>query len=159
VPHKEDFSLAELVQDIVLEFQKTAEGKGVFLRARFPYDLPEVHADIALIERALQNLIDNALRHSASQGEVVVTLEPVSRGVEVRVIDTGPGIPAEELPRLFDRFYRIPTTEPEQSPGAGLGLAITRRIIDLHDSTIAVQSKPREGTTFSFVLAASVLGE
>ena len=153
VPQKELFSLAELVQDIVLEYQATAEGKGLFLRARFPYDLPPVHADIALIERALQNLIDNALRYTGPEGEVVVGLTAVDGGVEISVSDAGPGIPAPEIPRLFDRFYRLPQAEPEGARGAGLGLAITRRIVVLHDSTIKVRSRLEEGTTFSFVLA------
>lgn len=154
VPHKEAFSLAELVQDAVCEFQPRADRKGVALRARFPYDLPPVNADIGLIARALDNLIDNALRHTPPRSEVVVHLEHVEGGVELRVSDAGPGIPPEEVPRLFDRFYRIPQAGRDEE-GSGLGLAITRRIIDLHDGAISVQSQPEQGTTFSFVLSAS----
>lgn len=159
VPRPESFSLAELVQDIVVEYQAAAEKRGVLLRARFPYDLPAVQADIALIERALQNLIDNALRYTVPPGEVAVHLEPVEGGVRVLVRDDGPGIPAEALPRVFDRFFRAPRAGQEEGgeskSGAGLGLAITRRIIDLHESSIAVESDPDSGTTFSFVLGTT----
>ncbi|MEM7306362.1 MAG: HAMP domain-containing sensor histidine kinase [Planctomycetota bacterium] len=154
VPQKEVFSLAELVQDIVFEFQVAAERKGITLRAVFPYDLPPVAADIGLIQRALDNLLDNALKYTTPGGEVVVRLAHVGEDVEVRVTDAGPGIPAEELPRLFDRFYRVETASREPGAGAGLGLAITRRIVELHEGRISVESTAGEGTTFRFALRA-----
>ena len=149
LPEREPFELGELVQDTVSEFQLRAERLGIALHARFPYDLDPVEADIGLIQRALDNLLENALRHSPRGGEVAVVLEPTRAGVLVEVRDTGQGVPADELPHLFDRYYRARGTVGN---GGGLGLAITRRIIDLHEGTIDVESEPGEGTTFTFEL-------
>ena len=154
VATKETFELSELLQDAVCDFRPAAEAKGVSLNVRFPYDLPPVQADIGLIARALDNLIDNAIRHTPESGSVDVELSATDNGVQVCVHDAGPGIPSDELPRLFDRFYRGTQTVTSPPSGAGLGLAIARRIVDLHDSAIEVESSPEQGTTFSFVLSA-----
>jgi len=155
VPRRERFSLAELVQDIVCELQPAAQARGVFLRARFPTDLPAVAADIGLVERALDNLIDNALRHTPSGGEVAVTLRCQPASVEVSVHDTGSGIPLDEQPRLFERFVRVEREGCDPGRGAGLGLAITRRIVELHGGSLTVDSRPDAGATFAFSLMSA----
>lgn len=154
-PQREVFSLAELVQDIVAKFDQPAADKDLSLRAEIDYDVPPIAADIGLLERALDNLIDNAIRYTEPGGAVTVSIQQVAGGVGVSVSDTGPGIPDEAMPQLFDRFYRVEREVRTDARGTGLGLAITKRIVDLHDASIEVQSDPRQGTTFSFVLAAS----
>ncbi len=152
-PNIESFCMAELTQDIVLKFQPAAEKIPITLRAELPRDLPHVRADIALIDRALSNLIDNALRFTPRGGTVTIELKAKNDRVFVAVSDTGEGIPAEELPRIFERYYRSERINPRRT-GAGLGLAIAQKIIELHNSHIQVKSVLRRGTTFSFALSS-----
>jgi signal transduction histidine kinase len=150
--HREAFAPGELVQDVVLKYQLPAQREGVNIEACIPSDLPFVNADIGLIERVLENLLDNAIRHTPHGGRVAVSLTVDADEVDVQVADTGCGIPAEELPYVFDRFYQVKKSEREASGGVGLGLAIAKRILDLHASTIAVASSPQTGTRFDFAL-------
>jgi two-component system OmpR family sensor kinase len=148
----ESFSLAELVQDVVQKFQLAANSKGIALTASFREDLPFVYADIALIERVLENLIENALRYTPEGGSVRLTLLPGHGTIAVQVSDTGPGIPAESLPQIFDRYYRVEKGLQARGGSAGLGLAIAKRILDLHGRSISVTSELDVGTTFTFEL-------
>jgi signal transduction histidine kinase len=152
--HREPFAPGELVQDVVLKYRLPAEREGVRIEAHIPPDLPFVNADIGLIERVLENLLDNAIRHTPQGGRVAVTLTAAEDQVAVQVADTGCGIAAEELPHVFDRFYQVNKSERDASGGVGLGLAISKRILDLHASTIAVNSSPQAGTQFDFSLPA-----
>lgn len=152
-PEREPFSIAELAQDTTLKFQPRAEEASVKLNVDVPRDLPLVYGDIGMIDRAMSNLIENALRYTQPGGEVTIRVSPEQDGIGVSVSDTGDGIPAEDLPYIFDRFYRVEKSRTRAEGGTGLGLAIAKRIIELHDSTISVQSAIRRGTTFSFSLA------
>lgn len=145
----EPFSMPELVQDIVQKFQLRADQAGVRLTADFRPDLPLVEGDIALMERVLENLIENAIRFTPSGGSVTVSLVPEEGKLTVRVSDTGRGIAEESLPHIFDRFYR---GEESGGGGAGLGLAIARRILELHGANLRAQSQVNAGTTFSFAV-------
>ena len=146
----EQFSLAELVQDVCQKFLLTVANKGIVLKSSFPDDLPFVEADIGLIERALENIIHNATRYTASGGSIAISLSHEASSVTVRISDTGCGIAAGHLLHIFDRFYRA--NRQNQSGGAGLGLAITKRIIELHGSTIRAESTPNVGTIIIFEL-------
>jgi signal transduction histidine kinase len=115
-------------------------------------DLPFVNADIALIERVLENLIENAIRHTPEDGSISIVLTPDQEDITVQVSDTGSGIPEEDLPRIFDRFYQMDKSRKQKQAHSGLGLAITRRIIELHKRSIQVQSVLNSGTTFTFNL-------
>jgi signal transduction histidine kinase len=148
----ESFSMAELAQDIVEKFRLPATKSGVTLSTALTEELPFVEGDIGLIERALDNLIENAIRHTAEGGEVTVSVEPLPDSARVMVRDTGSGIPAEDRPFIFDRFYRGKNGGAGEGGGSGLGLAITKRILELHGSSIAVESSLGHGTSFSFVL-------
>jgi signal transduction histidine kinase len=152
---EEPFSVAELVQDNVQKLRLSAEEQGVSLDARIDPDLPLVKADIALIERVLENLLENALKFTPTGGSVRVELVEAPSEVFVRVADTGVGIPKEEIPQVFDRAYRGQMDAAEKPSGAGLGLAIVRRILDLHGRELDVESKPGRGSVFSFSLALS----
>ena len=150
--HREAFAPGELVQDVVLKYQLPAREAGIHIEADIPPELPFVDADIALIERVLDNLLDNAMRHTPAGGNVKVTLSPDADQVKVQVTDTGHGIPTEELSRLFDRFYQVKKSQQEADTGAGLGLAIVKRILELHAVSITVSSTLRAGTRFDFSL-------
>ncbi len=151
-PHRELFSLEELVQDVIQKFRFRVDKKQLTLQANFGANLPYVSADIGLVERVLENLIENAIRHTKEGGTVTVTLSLAQEKIMTQVTDTGCGIPTEDLPFIFDRYYRAEKSRQEQSVGAGLGLAIVKRILELHDSAIEAQSTRQVGTTFRFEL-------
>jgi len=152
-PQFEPCMLAELAQDVVLKFKPQAERQKIDLHLALSDDSPRVLADLGLLERALSNLIDNALRYTPEAGRVEVALRSDGNGkAQVSVADTGCGIPAEDLPNIFERFYRVDKSRGRAAGGAGLGLAIAKRIIELHGSRIAVQSAVNAGTTISFDL-------
>ncbi len=151
-PKPEAFSMAELTQDVVMKFKPEAESLKVDLQASLPKDLLMVEADIGMIERALSNFIDNALQYTPEKGTVKVDLSKQNKKVRVVVSDTGVGIPEEQIPLVFERFFRVEKSRSRSSGGTGLGLAIDKRILELHESTISVESVEQEGTTFSFDL-------
>jgi signal transduction histidine kinase len=146
----EPFLISELAQDVAQKFDLEARKKQIRIVTAFPPGTPPVCADVGLIERVLENLVENALKHTEAGGEVRIRLATREEQVEVEVSDTGSGIAAEHLPHIFDRFYRVEKSRHDQS--AGLGLAIVKRILELHGSTITVASTPGSGTTFSFCL-------
>jgi signal transduction histidine kinase len=155
-PNFEKFSIAELVQDVVMQFKPQAESRDIKLSAELDGPLPMVYADIALVERAISNLIDNAIRHTPEGGQVRIVPANDRQHVSVAVIDTGKGIPEDELSRVFERFYRVEKSRtPDEKGGAGLGLAIAKRIFELHGSNLSVQSALNKGTTFRFSLPTS----
>jgi signal transduction histidine kinase len=148
----EPFSLSELVHDIIHKFQLAAEQRNIRIQANFAQNLPFAYGDIGLIQRALDNLIENALRYTPSGGRITLSLQGQSDNIMVKVADTGQGIPKEEIEHIFDRFYRLEKNRTASGQNAGLGLAIVKRIIDLHGSDIHADSQPNQGTTFSFSL-------
>jgi signal transduction histidine kinase len=156
-PRLESFSLGELVQDIAQKFRLSAEKKNVRIETDLKTDLPFVRADIGMIERVFENLLDNALRHTPPGGAVRIVLAAENDRVTVRVSDTGPGIPEEDLPYIFDRFYRVEKHRSDGTGGAGLGLAIAKRILELHGSRIEVSSAPGSGTAFGFHLPIAII--
>ena len=145
-----EMCIRDSVQDVCQKFLLTVANKGIVLKSSFPDDLPFVEADIGLIERALENIIHNATRYTASGGSIAISLSHEASSVTVRISDTGCGIAAGHLLHIFDRFYRA--NRQNQSGGAGLGLAITKRIIELHGSTIRAESTPNVGTIIIFEL-------
>lgn len=148
----EPFQLAELVHDIAMKFELTARRAGIALRVEHPTSVPLVTADIALIERVVDNLIENAVRYATQGGEVTVRLKPESQTVRVEVHDTGAGIPDSEREHVFDRFYRGDKSRSSVSGHTGLGLAIVRSILELHGRAIDFVSGSEGGTTFFFDL-------
>ena len=153
-PYFEPFSVADLLQDVVMKFMPVAEKNNIILSADVPEHLPQVYGDIGLIERALSNLIENALRYTPEKGNVKVKISQSNDKLRVIVTDTGPGIQEEELPYIFERFYRVDKSRDQATGGSGLGLAIAKKILEIHESSIKVESKVNVGTTFSFDLTA-----
>lgn len=148
-PKLEPFALQELVQDVIQKFELKARQYGVQLVQHLEKEPPFVFGDVGLIERVLDNLLDNALRHTPREGTVTVVLTPHDDTVSLEVVDTGCGIAPKDMPHIFERFYVSP--EPGRK-GTGLGLAIARNIVELHGGVIRATSKLDKGTAFSFDL-------
>jgi two-component system OmpR family sensor kinase len=150
VPTLEPFPLGELLQDVALRFRLRAQQAGVTLLADVPPDAPLALGDLALVERVLENLLDNALRHTAEGGRISLALHIAAGHLRVSVSDTGTGVAPEDLPRVFDRYFR--GGERGERHRGGLGLAIVRRIVELHGESISLHSTPGIGTSVEFGL-------
>ena len=151
-PKKEPFFIADLAQDLFIKYQILAKEKNLNLQLKVPEDVPMVFADVGLVERVIQNLMDNAIKFTPNQGTITLHLVPTQSDVLIKVEDTGKGISEEEQSVIFERYQKAGSTK--QNAGAGLGLAIAKKILELHDATIRVQSKLNHGTTFMFQLPA-----
>jgi len=149
-PQWERFPVMELVQDIIHEHESSATERGITLRAVASRQTIEVHADIAMIHRVLENLIGNALRFTRANGEITITVSDENERVRVDVSDNGEGIASRDIPHIFDRYYQRESNTTQ--PSRGLGLAIVKRIVELHRSRIEVQSERDAGTQFRFWL-------
>lgn len=149
-PKSEPFSLAELVQDIQQKNTLIAEEKKIDISVNFPYDLPLVYADIGMMEKVIQNLLDNAIKFTSENGNVLIKLSPEKDEVRIEIQDTGQGISEEELPHIFDRYQRNVRSTQKGNDGLGLGLAIVKRIMEVHNMEIDVKSVQSKGTVFSF---------
>ena len=153
----ETFSIAELMQDVVLKYRPQAEQAGVHLESIVPSKSIVVKADIGLIERAVSNLIENAIKYTPDKGVVKVGLTEGSGRAYISISDTGSGISEQDLPRVFERYYRGGKNQTRKPGGSGLGLAISKKIIELHDSDLRVESQVNVGTRFYFALSREVL--
>jgi len=145
----ERFPIAELISDIANKYRIISQKKGISVNTFLPTDNPIVEADILLIDRVLQNLIDNAIKF-CKEGDYIniVIRSEANRKVEISIADSGEGIKPDELPYIFERYYK----GKQYSESTGLGLAIVKKIIDLHQSDIRVFSQPGKGTSFLFHL-------
>jgi two-component system OmpR family sensor kinase len=153
--HFEPFSMSELIQDVSQKFQLEAQAKHLELSTHIPSQPAFVSADIGLIQRVLENLIENAIKYTPPGGHIGISLVHGNNRVATSISDSGHGIPEADLPHIFDRFYRVEKHRDED--GTGLGLAIAKRIMQLHNSSIDVASRPDTGTTFSFQLPSAEL--
>ena len=151
----EPISIAELAQDVLQKFQLKAKEKSVTLDVSPKDPSLEVIANIAKLERVLTNLVDNSIRHCDAEDTVLIQFKHSVAGVEVSVKDTGIGIPADELAHIFDPHYRARNSIAQQRSKSGLGLAIAKRIIELHGAHIQVESELNVGTSFKFTLQNS----
>ena len=150
--NRESFSVAELVHDVLQKFSIEAIARKVQLNVEPKNTSILVHGDIEKLERVFSNLIENALRHTGEGGAITVRLSKAGRFVAIDVSDTGIGIPEEDLPHIFDAHFKAGNSVRGNSAHGGIGLAITKKIIDLHNSQISVKSQVNQGTTFSFML-------
>lgn len=150
----EPLSLGELVHDVVNKQKLQATEKGIAIHTILAKDLPIVEVDVQKIDRVLQNLVDNAIKFCQKGDTIKIELDASDPGsVEVRIIDSGAGISEKDLPHIFDRYFKSGVSA--KHGGTGLGLAIVKRIVELHGSTIKVQSRVNEGTSFTFELPVS----
>jgi signal transduction histidine kinase len=145
-------NLADILQQTITLMTAKAEEKGLSLELGLPEDLPLVQADGRSIEEVFTNLVSNAINYTPDGGTVIVSVTPHQEYLEVRVSDTGVGIAAEEIPKIFDKFYRVKHPQTRQVIGTGLGLSIVRGIIEAHRGSVEVESQPGAGTTFRVLL-------
>ena len=148
---------AELVRDALERHRSAAEDSGITLQCQLEAPLPLVLVDKERIEHVFDNLMTNALRHTDRGGTIILRAAAAEGTVQFSVEDTGEGIPAQFVPRVFDKFFRIPGTK--HHGGAGLGLAIVHEIIVSHGGQIGVQSTTDKGTTFTFSLPAATVSQ
>jgi two-component system OmpR family sensor kinase/two-component system sensor histidine kinase BaeS len=148
-----DFS--DLLRDVYVNFYPQANDRGVTLALDLPTGLPKVLVDRRRITQVLGNLMTNSLHHTPQGGQVTLTAEKVDEHLAIIVVDTGVGIPNEDLPYVFERFWRGEKSRSRSGGGSGLGLAIAKQIVELHGGEISVKSAPGRGTIFRIVLPVS----
>jgi len=150
-PNKEPFPISDLAHDVYEKYQKLAAGKQINIKLDVEENLPLVFADISLVERVIQNLMDNAIKFTPETGQVIIAMSSDDKDVFISIKDSGPGIPEDQQAYIFERFKKAEANK-DSSIGAGLGLAIAKKIVEIHESTISVISKPNQGTVFQFNL-------
>ena len=155
----EPVDVAELLADVQTSFSGQAEAAGLDLHVEIEGHLPAITGDVGRLDQVLGNLLGNALRHTPAGGDITLQAQPMENGVRIIVRDTGEGIPAEDLPYIFDRFWRGDRARTRISShaggaGSGLGLAIARQLVQAHGGAIRVASELGQGTTFTVELPA-----
>lgn len=153
---KKTFCLNDLMASVVEEFQVLMQEEKLKFTAKFDGEL-HIHADLEKIRRMLINLLDNAIRYNQSKGEIRCQIKTGERGAILTLANTGPGISQEDQPRVFDQFYRCEKSRSTIHGGSGLGLTIVKRIVEMHDGRITVESTPPTWTTFIVTFPASIL--
>jgi signal transduction histidine kinase len=145
--HFEDVDLVEVVENALLKTKMKAKGKGLHLDFTRLVSIPSIYADGLRMEQIVINLLENAIRYT-EHGVIKVKLSSDSNTVRLTIEDTGIGIPEEDVPFLFERFYRVEKSRSREFGGTGLGLAIVKHLVKLQGGTISVKSKVRKGTCF-----------
>lgn len=148
----ESFDLVKLTKDIINSFEERSIEKLVKVSMDKKYEPIFVKADRSKISQVLTNLIANSINYSKENGATTIRFYPINQSLITEVSDNGIGIAEQNIPRLFERFYRVEQSRNRNEGGSGLGLAICKHIIESHNETISVKSKLDEGTTFSFSL-------
>ncbi|MDD3212414.1 MAG: HAMP domain-containing sensor histidine kinase [Eubacteriales bacterium] len=148
--HRESFDVAELIQDTMASVRSPFKTQGKTLR--FQGEIQTISADRDQLHQVMLNLLSNALKYTREGDTVSVTLTGDSKAVQIKVRDTGVGIPQADLPYIFDRFYRADKSRSRKSGGAGIGLTIVKSIVTAHQGTITVNSQPDAGTEFTITL-------
>jgi len=151
---KQPLDLGDVIARVADNYRLRAEEHNVALNVELAPNLPQVSADAGRIEQALANLVENALRYGSSGagGRVTLGVRAVQGCVEAWVSDTGPGIAPDDLPHVFERFWRSEKSRNRQTGGSGIGLALVKRLVEAHGGHVTVESTPRQGTIFRVVL-------
>lgn len=152
--HRQEMDLRQVAGTVVTGFQPAAAERGIVLSLQAPNELPLVFADPERVGQALRNLIDNALRYTPAGGSVVVSLTAKGGQATVAVADTGGGVAPQDLPHVFDRFYRADRSRSRATGGSGVGLAIVKQLVEAQGGGVSAQSEPGRGSTFAFSLPA-----
>lgn len=158
VQYQVPIDIGRVIEDTIALMEPRAREEGVNLKY-FCENLKPVQADPKSIQEIFNNLISNAINYSPGGGQVVVTVRGLGEYMEIRVEDTGVGIHPEELPKIFDKFYRVKHPKTRQVIGTGLGLAIVKGVVEAHNGTIDVESTPDKGTTFKILLPVIMSNE
>lgn len=150
-----DVDVAEVTKLAVKRIEPLAQEKGIQLHSDIPDDIPLVQADSKRLTQILNNLLSNALIHTEDGGSIGVVVKIREGLISISVTDTGIGIPEEEIPRVFDRFYRVDRSRSRRTGGTGLGLTIAKHLVEVHGGSIQAESSLGEGSTFSFTIPNS----
>jgi len=148
-------NIIKLLKQTVAVKQSQATAKGIALSSNLPKKLPLVSIESRRISQVLLNLIDNAITHTPQGGTITIAARQLDNWLEISVEDTGEGIPAEDLPNVFERFYRVDKSRARATGGTGLGLAIAKYLVEAHNGKINVQSELGKGSCFSFTIPVS----
>ncbi|MDD5477827.1 MAG: ATP-binding protein [Candidatus Omnitrophica bacterium] len=151
VLNKEKFVIAKLVDEVILGFKSQAKKKAVEIKIELPQSL-EIVADKSKIEQVFANLINNAIKYNKEKGSVRIYSETLAEKIKIVVEDSGSGIPAKDIPRIFERFYRVDKARSRELGGTGLGLSIVKHIIELHSGSVGVESTEGLGSKFWFII-------
>ncbi|MBI4482152.1 MAG: HAMP domain-containing protein [Acidobacteria bacterium] len=148
----ESVSLRETVDQLLNSFQKQISDKELAVRNEIPAELAPARADLHYLEQVFINLIDNAIKYTPGKGEIRIGGREADGLLEVEISDTGPGIPDGDLPRVFERFYRVDKGRSREMGGTGLGLSIVKHVVQAHGGRVWVRNRPQRGSTFGFSL-------
>jgi two-component system, OmpR family, phosphate regulon sensor histidine kinase PhoR len=151
----ESLDLASLAEKTLAAFAERASVRGMKLEMMIPRDLTHAAGDPNAVERVLTNLVDNALKYCQAGATITVGALEAGGKLRVQVTDTGPGIDAKHLPRLFERFYRVDPGRSRDMGGTGLGLSIVKHLVEAMGGEASVESEPGKGATFAFSLPRS----
>jgi signal transduction histidine kinase len=150
--HIMSFDICEIIRLSVIQLQKIIEDKDIIFRASFEQESMIVSADRDAIQRVLINLLHNAIKFTPEEGNISVSVFNVKGKAEITISDSGPGIPEEDIPFIFDRFHKVDKSRGKDKTSVGLGLYIVKNIINAHNEAITVQSQSGNGTSFKFQL-------
>lgn len=146
-----DVDLSRLLENAIDEFKQTAQEKDIQLQLQ-AQATATIHVDRDRMLQVLRNILSNAMRHTPPQGQITIKTDVGTRNITLIVSDTGEGIPESALPHIFERFYRVDVARSRERGGTGIGLSITRSIVEAHNGTICAESTVGKGTTFTIVL-------
>jgi len=149
--------LDELILDVADKLAFSAQRRNLKFRTNFPEDTPVVLANADKVEQVLVNIMANAIKYTHEGSDITVSLSTVGDMVRVGIRDRGPGIPLEDQPRIFERFYRVDKARARELGGTGLGLAIAKQIVEAHGGRIGLESEANEGTEIYFFLPRHTL--
>ena len=147
-----EVDLPELLHSIMRDWEKRLAAKRLKSHLNFPGNLPRLRADETRLQELIYNLLDNAVKYSKTGGTVFLRAESAGGSVRISVADQGIGIPENDLPRIFERFYRADKSRSSEHSGTGLGLSIVKHIAQLHGGSVQAESELGKGTTISVVL-------
>lgn len=155
--NKKSVSIVELVSNCIEKMKIEADNKKLVFKCIINEDIPEIIVDYDRIERVVLNVFSNAIKYTPSGGEIIAYISKIQNEVQLKVSDTGIGIPKEDLPRIFERFYRVDKARSREMGGTGLGLSIAKEIIEAHYGSISIVSEPDKGTDVIVKLPILVL--
>jgi signal transduction histidine kinase len=148
--------IKQIIERAMVNFQPAIERKQQSVSVNIATQMPVVTLDPDLMVKAVGNLLDNAVKYTPEQGRIVIKADFDGSVLRIEVSDTGIGIPAEDLPRIFERFYRVDKSRSREMGGTGLGLAIVKHIAKLHQGKVSVRSQPGSGSTFTIILPLNI---
>lgn len=156
IQQKEKISVPEIVQGAIEVITPEAQGKNISFEVTIDPELVTIHADRQSMETVFNNLVNNAVKYNREGGKVIISAHNRGEFLEIKVSDTGVGIAKVDLPRVFDKFFRIRNEYTRKVIGSGLGLPLAKAIIEAHLGTISVESEPNKGTAFTVLLPRGI---